>query len=103
MDLTDEHSEIRNNFQLSQLQKCVVNESAVVPLDDNQIDDLLNYMERPVTIIDRKTEALLNKEVSLVKVQWQHHKSSKWTWEPEAEMREQYPNLFVIEVFKEKI
>ena len=35
-----------------------------------------------------------NKRVELVKVQWQHHKGSEWTWEPVDEMMEHYPELF---------
>ncbi|KAJ9557024.1 hypothetical protein OSB04_011638 [Centaurea solstitialis] len=34
------------------------------------------------------------KEIGTVKVQWQHRRGSEWTWEPEAEMREKYPELF---------
>ena len=57
----------------------MADESAVVPLDDIQIDNCLNYVERLVAILDRKTKALHNKEVSLVKVRWQHQKGSEWT------------------------
>ena len=38
-------------------------------------------------ILERKTKSLRNKEIGLVKVQWQHHQASEWTWEPEAVMR----------------
>ena len=44
-------------------------DSAVVPLEDIQVDDFLDYMERLVVILDRKTKDLRNKVVSLVKVQ----------------------------------
>ena len=55
----------------------MADDSAVIPLDDIQLDDRLNYVERPVAILDRKTKALRNKVVSLVKVQWQHRKGSE--------------------------
>ena len=57
---------------MSQLQKCVTEESTVISLDDIQVDERLNYIERPGTILDRKTKGLRNKEAKLVKVQWQH-------------------------------
>ena len=41
------------------------------------MDDSLNYVERPVAILDRKTKTLRNKVVELVKVQWLHHKGSE--------------------------
>ena len=37
---------------------------------------------------------LRNKQVQLVKVLWQHHDREEATWEPEATMRAQYPQLF---------
>lgn len=57
----------------------MADDSVVTPLDDIQVDDCLNYVKRPVTILDRKTKALCNKVVSLVKVQSQHHRASEWT------------------------
>jgi hypothetical protein len=45
-------------------------------------------------ILERKTKSLRNKEIGLVKVQWQHRKGSEWTWKPEAGMRSNYPELF---------
>ena len=69
LDLSNEFTQIHNTLHVPQFQKCVVDEFAVVPLDDIQVDDRLNYMERPVEILDRNTKALHNKEVSLVKVQ----------------------------------
>ena len=37
---------------------------------------------------------LQNKQVPLEKVLWQHHGREEATWEPEATMRAQYPQLF---------
>ena len=89
-----ELSQIHNTFHVSQLRKCVADEMAVVPLEDIQVDASLNYIERPVAIMDRKVKVLRNKEVPLVQVQWQHQKGYKMTWESESEMREQHPELF---------
>ena len=72
--LAAELSQIHNTFHVSQLRKCLVDDSAVVPLEDIQVDDSLNYIERPVVILDWKSRDLRNKKVELVKVQWQHRK-----------------------------
>ena len=48
-----------------------MDDTAVVPLEDIQVDYNLNYIERLVAILDRKTKELRNKRVNLVKVQWQ--------------------------------
>jgi hypothetical protein len=94
LELPPELSQIHNTFHVSQLRKCLADESAHVPIDDIQVDERLNYVERPIAILERKTKSLRNKEIGLVKVQWQHRKGSEWTWEPEEEMRSNYPELF---------
>ena len=94
LDLPAELNQIHNTFHVSQLRKCLVDDYAVVPLEDIQFDDSLNYIERPVAILDRKSKDFKNKKVELVKVQWQHRKGSEWTWEPVDEMMEHYPELF---------
>lgn len=76
LDLPAELGQIHNTFHVSQLQKCLVDESATVPLEDIQVDSSLNYIEIPVAILDRKTKTLRNKVVQLVKVQRQHRKGS---------------------------
>ena len=68
LDLPAELGQIHDTFHVSQLQKCIADESAVVPLEDIQVDANLNYVERPVVIMDRKMKVLRNKEVPLVQV-----------------------------------
>ena len=45
MDLPAELSEIHITFHVSQLWKCLVDDSIVLPLDDIQVDDSLSYIE----------------------------------------------------------
>ncbi|KAJ9542719.1 hypothetical protein OSB04_029225 [Centaurea solstitialis] len=94
LELPEVLGQIHDTFHVSQLRKCLADESAHVPMDDIQVDGGLNYIERPVAVLERKVKQLRNKEIGLVKVQWQHRKGSEWTWEPEANMRERYPELF---------
>ena len=70
LDLPAELSQIHNTFHVCQLWKCLVDDSAVMPLEDIQVDDNLNYIERPVAILYKKMKELRNKRVELVKVQW---------------------------------
>ena len=55
-------SQIRDTFHVSQLRKCIADESVVVPLEDIQVDAGLNYANRPIAIRDRKIKVLRNKE-----------------------------------------
>lgn len=68
LDLPEERIHIHNTFHVSQLQKCLANSSTMVPLDDIQVDERLNYMEKPIGILDERTKAFCNKVVTLVKV-----------------------------------
>ena len=103
LDLSEELSQIHNTFHVSQLRKCVTDEAVLILLDDIQVDESLNYIERPIEFLDRKTKVLRNKEVKLVNVQWQHHSGSEWTWEPEDEIQEHYPGLFVSTEFEDEV
>jgi hypothetical protein len=94
LELPDELRLIHNTFHVSQLRKCVREETAVVPVEDIQIDEKLNYVEKPIALLEWKVKTLRNKEIKYVKVLWQHRKGSEWTWEPEADMRAHYPELF---------
>ena len=67
-----------------------MHDSAAIPLEDIQVDDNLNYIERLVAILDRKMKDLRYKRVELVKVQWGHRKGYEWTWERKEEMKEHY-------------
>ena len=54
LDLSAELSQIHSTFHVSQLWKCLLYDSAVVPLEDIQVDDSLNYIKRPIAILNRK-------------------------------------------------
>ena len=69
LELPEELSRIHNTFHVSQLRKCIMDHEAVVSLDDIQVDERLNYVERPVATLERKKNILRNKEIPLVKVQ----------------------------------
>ena len=103
LELTEEISLIHNTFHIYQLQKCLVDDSTVVHLEDIQVDDRHNYNERLVSILDRKKKTLRNKVVELVKVQWLHHKGWEWTLEPEEEMKEHYLGLFEEAYFEDEV
>ncbi|CAL9029102.1 unnamed protein product [Prunus brigantina] len=59
-----------------------------------ELAENLTYVEQPVQILDWKTQVLRTREIPLVKVLWRSHNVEEATWEPEDQMREQYPYLF---------
>lgn len=42
----------------------MLDDEAVIPLDDIQVDELLNYIERLLPIMKRKMKVLRNKDVT---------------------------------------
>ena len=94
LNLPEELTGIHPTFHVSHLRKCLADEEMIVPLDDIEVDEKLNYVEQPVAILDRKEKQLRNKVIKQVKVQWKHRKGSDATSESEEEMRQHYPNLF---------
>ena len=94
LELPGELQGIHNTFHVSNLRRCLADESAEVTLNDVKVDKTLSYIEEPEAVVDRKVRKLRNKEIALVKVQRRHHRGPEATWEPEKEMRLKYPRLF---------
>nr|GEU42258.1 putative reverse transcriptase domain-containing protein [Tanacetum cinerariifolium] len=54
LELLQQLSRVHNTFHVSNLKKCLSDESLVIPLDELRIDDKLHFVEKPVEIMDRK-------------------------------------------------
>ena len=89
-----EFAKLHDVFYVSMLQRYRSDESHILPVQEIQVQEDLSHGEEPNTILAREVKQLLNKQVPLVKVLWQHHGREEATWEPEATMRAQYPQLF---------
>ena len=59
-----------------------------------QLKENLTYEETLVQIVNHKERVLRSKVIPLVKVLWKNHEREAATWELEAQMRRQYPQLF---------
>ena len=58
------------------------------------VKDNLSYEEVPIQILDRQAKKLRNKEVAFVKELCKNLSVEGETWETEADMNSNYPNLF---------
>ena len=76
------------------LRKYIPDPSHVLREQLVQLKENMTYEETPVQIVDRKEQVLRSKVIHLVKVLWRNHEREAATWEPEAQMRRQYPQLF---------
>ena len=94
LDLPPELSKVHNVFHVSMLRKYIPDPSHVLRDHQVELKDNLTYKEHPMQIVDCREQILRNKVIPLVKVLWGNHGIKEATWESEAQMRSQYPELF---------
>lgn len=54
----------------------------------------MTYLELPERILDRRNQALRNKVILLVKIEWRNHTEEEAMLEIEDTIKEKYPQLF---------
>ncbi|GKB75438.1 putative reverse transcriptase domain-containing protein [Tanacetum coccineum] len=84
----------RGDRLVSNLKKCLSNETQVIPLDEIHIDDKLHFIKEPVEIMDREVKRLKQSRIPIVKVRWNLRRGPKFTWEREDQFQKKYPHLF---------
>ncbi|GKA12377.1 putative reverse transcriptase domain-containing protein [Tanacetum coccineum] len=94
LELPRELQGIHNTFHVSNLKKCLSDESLVIPLDEIQLDDKLHFIEEPMEIMDREVKRLKQSRIPIVKVRWNSRRGPEFTWEREDQMKSKYPHLF---------
>ncbi|GJS09575.1 hypothetical protein Tco_0366371 [Tanacetum coccineum] len=58
LELPEELSNVHSTFHVSNLKKCLSDESLVIPMKELRLDDKLNFVEEPVEIMDREVKQL---------------------------------------------
>ncbi|GJR68218.1 putative reverse transcriptase domain-containing protein [Tanacetum coccineum] len=58
-----------------------------LPLDEIQVDAKLNFMEKPVEILEREVKKWKQSRIAIVKVWWNSKRGPEFTWEREDQMR----------------
>ncbi|GJT33569.1 rhomboid-like protein 12, mitochondrial [Tanacetum coccineum] len=96
LELPEELSSVHNTFHVSNLKKCLSDESLVIPIKELQLDEKLNFIEEPVEVMDREIKQLKRSRIPIIKVRWNSKRGPEFTWEREDEIRAKYPHLFSI-------
>jgi hypothetical protein len=97
LELPSELSSVHPTFHVSNLKKCLSDESLVIPLDEIQLNDDLQFIEEPVEIMDREVKQLKQSRIPIVKVRLNSRRGPEYTWEREDQIRKKYPHLFTNE------
>ncbi|GJY61987.1 putative reverse transcriptase domain-containing protein [Tanacetum coccineum] len=94
LKLPEELSNVHSTFHVSNLNKCLSDESLVILMKELRLDDKLNFVEEPIEIMDREVKQLKQSRIPIVKVRWNSKRGPEFTWEREDQIRAKYPHLF---------
>ncbi|GKE96372.1 hypothetical protein Tco_1581227 [Tanacetum coccineum] len=68
LELPEELNNVHNTFYVSNLKKRLSDESLVIPKKELQLDEKLNFVEKPVEIMDREVKQLKQSRIPIIKV-----------------------------------
>ncbi|XP_050916532.1 uncharacterized protein LOC127131662 [Lathyrus oleraceus] len=91
-------SEMHDIFHVSQLRKFIPDSLQPILPDSIEVEVDLTSGPLPSRIAGREVKVLKNKEIPLIKVQWDESDPGDATCELESEMREAYPHLFQLSI-----
>ncbi|GKB86895.1 hypothetical protein Tco_0959167, partial [Tanacetum coccineum] len=68
LELPKELKNVHNIFHISNIKKCLSEESLVIPIKELRLDDdKLNFVEEPVEIMDQEVKQLKRSRIPIVK------------------------------------
>ena len=79
--LPQELSNVHDTFHVSNLKKCLADQTLHIPLEEIQIDPKLHFVEKPVEIVEREVKKLKRRKIPIVKVHWDSKRGPEFTWE----------------------
>ncbi|GJT04971.1 putative reverse transcriptase domain-containing protein [Tanacetum coccineum] len=94
LDLPEELNGVHDTFHVSNLKKCLADPTLQVPLDEIRVNAKLNFVKKPMEILEREFKKLKRSRIAIVKVRWNSKRGPEFTWEREDQMKLKYPHLF---------
>ncbi|GJW51998.1 hypothetical protein Tco_0093349 [Tanacetum coccineum] len=72
LELPEELSNVHSTFYVSNLKKCLSDESLIILMKELRLDDKLNFVEEPIEIMDQEVKQLRQSRIPIVKakVEW---------------------------------
>nr|GEV59478.1 putative reverse transcriptase domain-containing protein [Tanacetum cinerariifolium] len=67
LELPEELSNVHSTFHVSNLKKCLSDESLVIPMKELWLNEKLNFVEEPIKIMDREVKQLRQSHIPIVK------------------------------------
>ncbi|GJV55142.1 hypothetical protein Tco_1456147 [Tanacetum coccineum] len=94
LELSQELRGIHNTFHVSNLKKCLSDETLIIPLEEIQLNDKLHFIEEPIEVMDCKVKQLKQSRIPIIKVCWNSKRGPEFTWERKDQFWSKYPHLF---------
>ncbi|GJR39685.1 hypothetical protein Tco_1215369 [Tanacetum coccineum] len=94
LELPEEFKGIHSTFHVSNLKKCLAEGDIIVLMDEIQLDDKLQMIEKPMEVVDREVKRLNQSRIPIVKLCWNSQRGPEFTWEREDQIKKKYPHLF---------
>ncbi|GJW85035.1 reverse transcriptase domain-containing protein [Tanacetum coccineum] len=88
LELPHQLSRVHNTFHVSNLKKCLSDESLVILLEELHVNDKLHFVEEPVEVMDREIKQLKRSRIPIIKVRWNSERGLEFTWEREDQFKQ---------------
>nr|GEW06858.1 hypothetical protein [Tanacetum cinerariifolium] len=79
LELPQQLSRVHNTFHVSNLKKCLSDESIVISLEELCIYDKLYFVEEPVEVMDREIKQLKRSRIPIIKMRWNSKRGPEFT------------------------
>ncbi|GJS19999.1 putative reverse transcriptase domain-containing protein [Tanacetum coccineum] len=79
LELPQQLSQVHNTFHVSNLKKCLSDESLVISLEGLRVDDKLHFVEEPVEVMDHEIKQLKRSRIPIIKVRWNSKRGPEFT------------------------
>ncbi|GKC99697.1 putative reverse transcriptase domain-containing protein, partial [Tanacetum coccineum] len=79
LELPQQLSRVHNTFHVSNLKKCLSDESLMISLEELRVDDKLHFVEQPVEVMDREIKQLKRSHIPIIKVRWNSKRGPEFT------------------------
>nr|GEV97838.1 putative reverse transcriptase domain-containing protein [Tanacetum cinerariifolium] len=79
LDFPKELKNVHNTLHVSNLKKCLSDESLVILMKELWLDDKLNFVEEPIEIINQEVKQLRQSRIPIVKVRWNSKRGPEFT------------------------
>jgi hypothetical protein len=92
LKLPPKMSVVHNVFHVSQLKKCVLLPTEIIPEPEVEIEPDLSYQEYPSKVLHCKERSTRAKLIKMYKIQWSNHSEEEATWETKEFLSSNFPN-----------